>query len=396
MSKAWRSVALGDICEIDKVSHDGGPLPYVGMENIESGTGRLAQGCENTTVKSNTFRFGREHLLYGRLRPYLNKVFLPDDTGHCSTEIFPLRCSEELDRRFLFYWLIQEATVNRINATCTGARMPRANVKEVLKFDFPLPPLLEQKRIVAILDEAFAAIEKAIANTEKNLANARELFESVLNSVFTRHGDGWANTTLGAATEGVFTGPFGSLLHKKDYIEGGIPLVNPAHITETGIEPDLRKTVSKETAARLESYIMRQGDIVIGRRGEMGRCALITDTEDGWLCGTGSFFIKPSDQCDPRYLVRFLRSQGCRKRLEKLAGGAVMPNLSNSALTNMPIELPPISQQKAILDKVDTLAKETRSMADLCNRKRISLDELRQSVLRRAFMGELGDDGLAA
>ena len=149
-----------------------------------------------------------------------------------------------------------------------------------------------------------------MANTEKNLANARELFESHLQSVFCQRGKGWVETTIGQATGGIFTGPFGSLLHKSDYIANGIPLVNPAHITEVGIEPDVRKTVSKETALRLKSYIMRDGDIVIGRRGEMGRCTLVTDAEDGWLCGTGSFFIKPSSHCDSHYLVRFLRSSG--------------------------------------------------------------------------------------
>lgn len=253
----------------------------------------------------------------------------------------------------------------------------------------PIPPEAEQQRIVAILDEAFEAIAAARANAEQSRQNARALFESYLQSVFSQRGEGWVETTIATATGGVFTGPFGSLLHKSDYIENGIPLVNPAHITNVGIEPDLRKTVSEATVQRLSSYIMRAGDIVIGRRGEMGRCAIVTDIEDGWLCGTGSFVIKPSDRCDARYLVRLLRSESCKSRLEKIAGGAVMPNLSNTDLGNFPILLPPIDMQKAILEAIDALHKETQRLESLYQRKIAALDELKQSLLQQAFSGQL-------
>ena len=118
----WDLARLGDVCKIAKTKYDGDLLPYVGMEHIESGTGRLVIESTPTAVKSATFRFNESHVLYGRLRPYLNKVFLPDFEGHCSTEIFPLECCNRLDRRFLFYWLTSEATVSRIDRTSTGAR----------------------------------------------------------------------------------------------------------------------------------------------------------------------------------------------------------------------------------------------------------------------------------
>jgi len=175
-------------------------------------------------------------------------------------------------------------------------------------------------------------------------------------------------------------------------VTNGIPLVNPAHITEVGIEPDQRKTVSKATAERLKSYIMSKGDIVIGRRGEMGRCAVVTDIEDGWLCGTGSFFIKPSSRCDARYLVRFLRSEACKARLEKMAGGAVMPNLSNTDLGNFTLDLPPLHRQRDIVEKIDSLHEETQRLAAIYERKLAALDALKKSLLHQAFTGELTKD----
>jgi type I restriction enzyme, S subunit len=389
MKKGWQTKTLGDVCVFDKAQGVHKNIPYVGLEHIESHTARFIGSTAPQSVKSSTFRFSNEHVLYGRLRPYLNKVLAPNFVGHCSTEIFPIKPRTHLSREYLVYWFLSNETVDRINATCTGARMPRADMNEVLNFEFSFPSLPEQQRIVGILDEAFECIATAKTNAEKNRQNARALFESHLQSVFTQRGKGWVETTLSQATGGILTGPFGSLLHKSDYVTNGIPLVNPAHITETGIEPDNLKTVSKETALLLKNYIMREGDIVIARRGEMGRCALVTDVEDGWICGTGSFFIKPSSMCDTRYLVRFLRSKGCKSRLEKIAGGAVMPNLSNTDLSNLHFDLPPIDQQMAIIQGIDDLHEETQRLESLYQRKLDALDALKKSLLHQAFSGAL-------
>jgi type I restriction enzyme, S subunit len=276
-----------------------------------------------------------------------------------------------------------------IHGKGTGATFPNVSGDSLANFELVVPPLAEQHRIVGLLDEAFEGLATAKANAEKNLQNARALFESHLQSVFSQRGPGWVETTLSQATGGVFTGPFGSLLHKSDYVANGIPLVNPAHITEIGIEPDLRKTVSHATAQRLKNYIMRAGDIVIGRRGEMGRCALVTKVEDGWLCGTGSFFIRPSSRCDTSYLVRFLRSDGCKAKLEKIAGGAVMPNLSNTDLGNLTIDLPPLDRQKAIVEEIDDLHQETQRLTALYEQKLAALEALKKSLLHQAFSGNL-------
>lgn len=158
MKKGWQKRRLGELCAFDKSQGVHRNLPYVGLEDIESQTARFIGSTEPQQMKSSTFRFSRQHLLYGRLRPYLNKVLLPDFEGHCSTEIFPIKPCSELSREYLLYWFLANETVDRINETCTGARMPRANMSEVLDFDFPLPPLHEQRQIVEILGVANDAI----------------------------------------------------------------------------------------------------------------------------------------------------------------------------------------------------------------------------------------------
>ncbi|HCS29230.1 MAG TPA: hypothetical protein DIW43_17365 [Spongiibacteraceae bacterium] len=295
----------------------------------------------------------------------------------------------DLDSNFVYYYFKTTSFINELLGHSTGTAIKNVGPSHLQKMNISYPPIPEQKRIVAILDQAFAYIEQARAKTEQNLKNARELFECYLQQVFSPSGEGWEKTTLGEATEGVYTGPFGSLLHKSDYVENGVPLVNPAHITNTGIEVDHRKTVDPKTAQRLSAYIMREGDIVIGRRGEMGRCAIISANEDGFLCGTGSFYIKASNRCDGEYLVRYLRSEICKARLERISGGAVMPNLSNSDLSNLSIHLPSVGKQREISDLIDKLSQQIENVISVYLKKLAALDELKKSILQKAFTGQL-------
>lgn len=378
MKKGWQKRTLGDICVVDwgntdltKSAYvDGGKFLAVSAAGCDGRIGHKEHDKHTPVLSAIGAQCGRMFLPEEDFTAIKNTITLTPRDGTCTG-------------RFLYQLLTYVELPKR------GAAQPFISKGDILSFHVTVPPLPEQQRIVGILDEAFEGIATAKANAAKNLQNARALFESHMQAVFAQRGKGWVETTLGEATDGIFTGPFGSLLHKSDYVQNGIPLVNPAHITETGIEPDFRKTVSSSTARRLKSYIMRQGDIVIGRRGEMGRCALVTETEEGWLCGTGSFFIKPSNRCDPSYLVRFLRSDGCKKRLEKMAGGAVMPNLSNLVLSEFPITLPPLGQQKLIVEKIDELAKTTQRLASIYERKIAHLEALKQSLLHRAFSGQL-------
>ena len=377
MKAGWQTRKLGEVATLQR----GFDLP---TQARVSGSYPLvsSSGISDTHYKSAVQGPG---VVTGRSGSIGNVFFIEDDFWPLNTVLY-IKDFHGNDPRFVFH-LLNHFDLKRF---ATGTGVPTLNRNFVHdEFVFMPTSVTEQQRIVTILDAAFDEIATAKANAEANLKNARALFESHLQSVFEQRGEGWVETTLSRATGGIFTGPFGSLLHKSDYVENEIPLVNPAHITEVGIEPDLRKTVTKETAVRLQNYIMRKGDVVIGRRGEMGRCALVTDIEDGWLCGTGSFFIKPSNRCDARYLVRFLRSSACKERLEKIAGGAVMPNLSNTDLGNLLLLLPPIDRQMDIVQGIDDLHEETQRLEAIYQQKLAALDDLKKSLLHQAFKGEL-------
>ncbi|MCC6286758.1 MAG: restriction endonuclease subunit S [Chitinophagaceae bacterium] len=179
----WEEKRLGEVCEYDKTQNKA-KLPYVGLEHIESNTGKFLGSREPQSVKSSTFLFSQKHVLYGRLRPYLNKVLLPEFEGHCSTEIFPIIPGKNLDRRFLFYWFIKSDTVKEIDSTWTGARMPRANMNAVLDFKFYLPSLRQQISIVKNLQILFEQTQLLVLKYQQKLTSLDELKKSILQKAF--------------------------------------------------------------------------------------------------------------------------------------------------------------------------------------------------------------------
>lgn len=182
---------------------------------------------------------------------------------------------------------------------------------------------------------------------------------------------GWFAVSLNDYALGVFTGPFGSVLHQSDYTSGGIPLVNPSHMINDKIVPDDRVTVSRAIAEQLSSYQLAAGDIVMARRGEVGRAALVEVSQVGWLCGTGSFFLRFSSEVNREYLLLILRSSAMRSYLAGRAVGTTMVNLNHGILKQAPLAIPPLPEQHRIVAKVDEL------MA-LCDRLKADLATARQ------------------
>jgi len=303
-----------------------------------------------------------------------------------------VRLRSGIDANFISYFL-QSPDGRKALGTYTGGSVQQViNLCDLRTVDVPIPPLSEQQQIVALVDNAFEGIDRAIANTKKNLTNARELFESYLNAIFTQKDDGWVEKRLTQIGGKVLTGPFGSLLHKSDYISHGIPLVNPANIEGNQIVPDFNKTVDQDVLSRLQAYTLRENDIIVGRRGEIGRCAVVQKEQSGWLCGTGCFFIQPSEYINSVFLAHLLRSTTYRSKLEALSTGATMKNLSNQSLSNLVIALPKLDKQNQIINKLDNLSIETQRLEAIYQQKLAALNELKQTILQKAFTGELTAD----
>lgn len=413
MKDGWKEKTLKGVCDIRPPKREASQklkpsdkVSFVPMENhgILKKDLKLALERRLSDVRGSYTYFADNDVLLAKITPCFENGKLgiarnlTNGIGFGSSEFVVLRSKGDVTSEFLFYYLSQDkfriAGARVMSGAVGHKRVPKEYVED---YEIPLPPLEEQKRIVAILDEAFEGIEKAQANAEKNLANARELFESQITSLFTHEREGWITQKLYEAVFSVSTGPFGSMLHKSDYIKGGIPIVNPINITDNEINPTDNKTVSLKTAEKLSAYTLDPDYIVIGRRGEIGRCAVVQADQAGWVCGTGCFYIKPSKVLNPYFLSLLLRSSKYRMDLERLATGATMKNLSNSSLKNLTISFPKnVEEQEEFVIKIDELRARTGALAEIYEQKLKDLAELKQSLLQKAFSGELTSSNIVA
>lgn len=205
--------------------------------------------------------------------------------------------------------------------------------------------------------------------------------------------ENWCWARFGDIMQFVSTGPFGTMLHKEDYVTNGTPLVNPMNMRDGNIIPSQNKSVSKETCERLTSYRLHEDDLVFARRGELGRCARVTKKEDGYLCGTGSFFAHPAGNIRPSYLVLLFKSSFIISYLMASSVGTTMNNLNHSILKKCPCPLPPLDEQDRIVQRMNDFQAELSKLES--DEQQLDALEtsfpsrMKASILQAAISGQL-------
>lgn len=180
------------------------------------------------------------------------------------------------------------------------------------------------------------------------------------------------------------TGPFGSALHKADYIEGGVPLINPMHIVDGRLTPESATSISELAARRLAAYRFKSNDIVIGRRGDIGRCAVIRESYVGWVCGTGSLIIRSSGHADPEFLQVVLTTERVIGEIERASVGSTMTNLNQLALSRLWIQYPSKNEQRAIADALSDVDGLLGALDALIAKKRA----IKQAAMQQLLTGK--------
>jgi type I restriction enzyme S subunit len=268
--------------------------------------------------------------------------------------------NENLEPWFLYYFL--KGNVKLLNDLGSGATFLELSTKNLSSVKIPLPPLPEQQRIVSILDQAFAAIDKAKANAEQNFKNAKELFESYLQGVFENKGDGWEEKRF----DEVCVLQRGFDLPTRLRFEGNFPLVSSNGITD-----------------RINKCKVNSPGVVTGRSGTIGNVHFIE--EDFWPLNT-ALYIKEFHRNDERFIYYFLTEFD----LSKYSSGAGVPTLNRNNVHSVKVSIPKSKdEQKTIVRQLDDLRAETQKMEAVYQKKMDDLDELKKSVLQKAFAGEL-------
>ncbi len=205
--------------------------------------------------------------------------------------------------------------------------------------------------------------------------------------------EAWRKTRLGAIVvpeKGLQTGPFGSQLHASEYVNDGIPVVMPRDLAGNVISSDISSRVSPETAARLERYRLRPGDVLYARRGQIGRCALVTPAQEGWLCGTGCLRARLSAAVYPEFLIQLMQWPATVAWMSENAVGQTMQNLNTSILSALPLRVPELAVQiriAEILNSVDVTIAATRRVIE-------QTATVKEGFLRRLLSHGVGRSGL--
>ena len=314
-------------------------------------------------------------VLVCKINPRINRVWVvKHHTDHpllASSEWIVVRNSK-MDSNYL-KWYFSSPTFRNLlvsQVAGIGGSLTRAQPKQVAKYPVPIVDICEQRRIAAVLNKVSGLIAKRREQLDE-LVKARfvEMFGDPVSNPYN-----WEKVSLSELAD-IRIGPFGSLLHKEDYIEGGHPLVNPSHIIDGKIVIDEKLTVSHQKYVELEAYHLKAGDVVMGRRGEMGRCAVVS--QEDLLCGTGSLLIRPKGKVTADYIQKIISFPSFKKMIEDMAVGQTMPNLNVPIVSAFQIIKPPVQVQENYYTFVTQVDKSKLTI-------RQSLDKL--EVLKKALM----------
>ena len=344
-------IKLGDLCNPCQGQikvQPGTIIDYIDISSIDNNC-KTVSGYQTMTFAEAPSRARKAvkkgNILVSTVRPNLNAVAIVEDatpnTTVASTGFCVLDCKENVDKRFVFNFCKSKAFIDEMVAQATGASYPAVSDKIVRTALIPSYSFHDQIKIGEILDKVSLIIAKRKSELTylDNLVKARfvEMFGDPVSNP-----KGWEKKALSDEAE-IKIGPFGSLLHKEDYIAGGHALVNPSHIVDGKILPDDKLTVSDEKYDELSAYHLRIGDVVMGRRGEMGRCAVVEQV--GLLCGTGSLLIRTNGDLSADYIQKIISFPSFKRTIEDMAVGQTMSNLNVPIVSSFQIIKPPKSVQ---------------------------------------------------
>lgn len=357
----------------------GGTEPWISIADLSNCGKYIEQTKENITsdaVQESNIKIVPKNTVVMSFKLSIGKVAITKRDMYTNEAImaFHDRGRYEILTDYLYYFCKGNNWTSGTNKAVMGLTLNKKTLSEQTML---LPDMPEQEKIVKKLD----ALQESISNRQRVLMLLDELVRSRFVEMF---GDpvtnpfGFQKMLLKDVAE-IKIGPFGSLLHQDDYVEGQHALVNPSHIRDDTIVPDNKLTVSEERYRELEAYHLRKYDIVLGRRGEMGRAAVVE--ENGLLCGTGSLFIRVKRKVNPYFLQKIITYPTFKKYIESKSIGTTMQNLNAKMVSNFEIPIYPLplqTQFSTFVHQVDATKSSVQSQLD-------SLTTLRAKMMQDFF-----------
>lgn len=399
MNNGWQTKTLGEACEIkppksearERLKPDA-RVSFLPMEDmgINEKFVRATQEKPLSAVQGSYTYFANGDVLLAKITPCFENgklgiaEGLTNGTGFGSSEYLVFRPDKEISTEWLYYYLSRESFRTEGAARMSGAVGHKRVSKEFIEnYPIPVPPLPEQQRIIDILDKAFEGIATAKANAEKNLQNARDLLESHLQSVFTKHGPGWAVRKVSEIAKH----SLGKMLDKAK--NKGEPQPYLRNINVRWFTFDLTDLLQMPfLPSEAEKYTAVKGDVLICEGGYPGRAAI-------WKENYPIYFQKALHRVrfhEPEHsgwFVYYLYSQDTSGKLRQHFSGTGIQHFTGEVLARFEVPLPPFSELRRAVATFEELSAETQRLANVYERKLAALETLKKSLLHQAFTGKL-------
>ncbi len=410
MKNGWSTRKLGDVCKtIQDGAHESpqkqfhapaeGRFLYITSKNIRTNYLDL----DKVSYVERDFH----DRIYPRCQPRIGDVLLTKDganTGNVTLntidEPFSLLSSvcliktnpTALKPAFLCYYLQSPNGLKSVTGQMTGAAIKRIILRDIKLATIPLPPLPEQQRIVGILDEAFDGIATAKANAEKNLQNARALFESHLQSVFTQRGKGWEEMTLEEVADADCSLSYGIVQPGDEYLDG-MPVVRPTDLTTKVIRLSGLKRIDPKLAGGYKRTVLQGGELLLCVRGSTGIVSIASPELVGANVTRGIVPIRFNRSLlMPELGFYLISAEPVQSQIREKTYGTALMQINIRDLRVISLSFPPLKEQEKIAAKLDSLYEETQRLESIYQQKLASLDALKKSLLHQAFSGQLTRD----
>ena len=390
MKKGWQTKTLGEVLEktetVNPLQSPNAEFDYIDVSSVSNTTFEIeeTQRLKGKDAPSRARKLVQTNdIIFATIRPTLQRIaVVPEhlDKQVCSTGYFVLRPKQGIDHRFVFYSLFTENFIGQMESLQKGASYPAVTDGDVRAQEIPVPPLAEQQRIVGLLDEAFEGLATAKANAEKNLQNARALFESHLQSVFTQRGPGWVETTLGEVIEIVGGSQPPKSVFSKTKKEDNIRLIQIRDY-----KSDKHVVFIPRAQAR---RFCNADDVMIGRYGPP-LFQILRGIEGAYNVALMKA-VPDEAKLSRDFLFYFLKHSAILQYViyhSSRAAGQI--GVTKETLEPYPIALPSLAVQKTVVENIQELDTETQRLARLYERKHAALEALKKSLLHQAFSGEL-------
>jgi type I restriction enzyme, S subunit len=412
MNLEWQTKALAETCQIKPPKIEArrklsptGLVSFVPMEDL----GINQKYFTPTQVKpldqvsgSYTY-FADGDVLLAKITPCFENgklgiaANLTNGIGFGSSEYIVFRPNTQLLREWLYYFLSREAFRAEGAERMSGAVGHKRVAKEFVEsYPIPLPPVSEQKRIVDILDDAFDGIATAKANAEKNLQNARALFESHLESLFIQRGADWDRLTLEALLEhdwieSHLDGNHGSDYPRKaEFVGEGVPYISANCLDNDSVDMTRAKHLSRSRAALIRKGVAKNNDVLFAHNATVGPVAILHTDEEKVILGTSLTYYRCNpDHVLPEYLAHYMRSFGFKTQYLAVMRQSTRNQVPITKQREFYHVIPPIDDQKTIVSQLDGLLDNTQRLESIYQQKLAALEALKKSLLDQAFSGQL-------